>query len=159
MTNEVERLILDKKGNKEERIDYSKQVAYKFYNIIWKYILSNERYGYIYLNINFKVEEYDGKYYIMKSDGVNYSLVADGYKFNNLTYFHGCEHIYCDNVLNTNIDLKRLFDLLESDEIDYSLSKDNTNNKLCVNIVINKEVVEKIVNGVLVKNRVLSKNK
>jgi len=156
MTNEVEGLILDKYGKKGE-INYSKQVAYKFYEIIWRYILSNDRYDYSYINIDFKVELYDGEYYVCKNSGVKYKVVGDRYEFRNLTYFKGYDPIYIDNVLNTNIDFDLFLDLITSDDFVYSLSRDNE--VIWVNIVIKKDIIEKVIDSILTKNKVLKREK
>lgn len=156
MTNEVEGLILDKYGKKVE-INYSKPVAYKFYKIIWKYIMSNDKYDYKFINISFKAKLIDNQYYIDKSNGVNYEVIGEGFKFHNSTYFQGCENIYADNILNTNIDLKLLLDLFMQDEFAYMMTKEEEG--FSIKIIILKEIVEKIVESILTKNKVLKRER
>lgn len=156
MTNEVEGLILDKYGKNAE-INYSKQVAYKFYKIIWKYIMSNDRYDYKFINISFKAKKIDNQYYIDKSNGVNYEVIGERFTFHNSTYFQGCENIYADNILNTNIDLELLLDLFMQDEFAYMMTMEEEG--FSIKIIILKEIVEKVVEGILTKNKVLKREK
>lgn len=154
MTNEVEELILTK-YNKKEEINYSKHIAYKFYKIIWKYILRNDVYDYKFINISFKAKQIGKEYYINQSDGVNYEVIGDSFKFYNQTYFKGYNNTYVENVLNTNIDLQLLLDLLVSDEFAYMMTKENDG--FSIKIFIEKNIVEKTINNILTKNKVLKR--
>lgn len=154
MTNEVEELILEK-NSKELEINYSKQKAYNFYKMIWKYILNNKKYNYNYINVSFKAKKIDNEYYIEQSNGINYEVTGIGFKFNNHTYFEGCNNTYIENLLNTNIDLQLLLDLIISDEFAYMLTRDNEG--FSIKIFIEKNIVDKTINNVLIKNKVLKR--
>lgn len=156
MTNDVEDLILTKYG-KKEKMKYEQLIAYKFYKEIWKYILYTKKYDVKNLEIKFNVFTFDKEsYYIRQSDGINYKIIGDGFEYNNLTYYQGCDQYYIDCVMNTNIDIELLLKLFESDNINYEIKEHEKG--FWINLNINVKEINKAINNVLIKNKTLKNN-
>lgn len=155
MTNDVEDLILTKYG-KKEKMKYDQLIAYKFYKEIWKYILYTKKYSIKNIEIKFNVYTFDNNsYYIRQSNGIKYKMIGEGFEYENLTYYQGCDQYYIDCVMNTNIDIELLLKLFESDNFEYEIVEHEKG--FLVNLNINISVINKVINNVLIKNKTLKK--
>ena len=152
MTNEVEELII-----KEEKpnVTYEENIAYLFYKEIWKFLLNINKYDYKTAKIKFKINKKGNQYCIYKSDGIHFSIEKDGFESGWASnYYEGCEEYYIKNLLNTNIDFRVLIKLLYADGFRCDYYEDNN---FFVYIDINKYTVNKNIDNVLLKNKVLKK--
>ena len=153
MTNEVEKLIIE---NSEESnyIAYEQSNAYLLYKEIWKFILSVNNCDYKNLLIKFVAVKSENKYFIPKSNGISFELIGNGFKYSWDTFYNGCEEYDIKNLLNTNIDIKLFFKLLYMDGFDCDCFEDEN---YMVYINIDKYTVNKNINNIQLKNKILKK--
>ena len=155
MTNDIEYLIIkDKKTT--EKLEYKKNIAYRFYEEIWKFILYSLKYDYEFLSIHFNVINNKDSYYINKNNGIKYKIEGDDISSTWNTYYETSEHFYINTIFNTSIDIDLLYKLFDCDNIKYKVIKDGNNNY--VNTLLKKDKILDIVDSTLIKNKILTKN-
>lgn len=154
MTNEVEKLILIN-NNEDSKLNSAQKVTYLFYKEIWKFLLFVNNYDYNVLNIQIDIFKNNDSYLISDKFGIRYQLIGSNFKTYYNTYYIGCNKDGINSVLNADIDLRLLYKLLYLDGFDYDYLSDDDNFKLYINI--NKYNVRKVIESVMIKNKILKK--
>lgn len=169
MTNEVEKLIL-KENKDNSKIKHSEKIAYLAYKEIWKFILFAKKYNFYNISINFNCNinsfridsnhNLINEYSIDKRKGINFSISINdiddtNIKINYNTTYDNKHNL--KNILNTEIDIKLLFKLLQEDGFYINYLDDD--DPMLVHIEITKYDIEKCIKSTLLRNKVLKLEK
>ena len=153
MTNEVEELILN--DITESVLNISEKNAYLLYKELWKFIIFASKYDYNKLSIRFNVIKRNNCNYLNKQFGIRYELDGNDFIGNWKSFYDDCDRESIIKVLNTNIDIRLLFRLLSEDEFFYDYLDDED---MLVYIETDKYKLNKKVESVLLKNKILKRN-
>ena len=107
--------------------------------------------------INFSYNLDQGYGYINKSKGITYTIFNKKNFSQYYNFYEGCEFHYINILFNTNVDMNLFLKLITIDEFHYNLLDDT--NPVLVCIDVKKEQIEKKINEVLLKNKILKLEK
>jgi len=148
MTNDVENLILN--NIKHENITFKEQISCMIYKVIWGFIIEMIKFEPDDIKISFKIKKIGNEYYIMDYSDIKYSFnIKDETKIY-YGYYEKSDLYNSNLIIKSMFDLKSLYSLLESDNFKYNLT--NFNNYIVLNVLIDKDIINKIINNILLKN-------
>jgi len=156
MTNDVEKIILE--NIEKNELTYAENKAYMLYKEIWNFLLYIKDENFDMIRISFSYKLLDDFGYIDKNKGLLYTEFNNNKTFLQYrSYYPGCTCHYINLLFNTIIDMRVFFKLITIDGFHYNLLDDT--NPVLVCIDVKKEQIEKKINEVLLKNKILKLEK
>ena len=101
MTNEIEKLIIEKQENIRS-LNFSEITAYLVYENIWNFILETHKYepNYVYVNIKFHKYKDSENISISKAEDIKYGLRGPRITSTWIGYYENCTEYKIKNLLN-----------------------------------------------------------